>query len=877
MNKTQAITIYSSPPTLSNVSTNVKWGEIIYATSNQIGDIYIVPKGTYINRAALNAVEPKVIDVCDADISTGFSTSHLKDGIYQAYAFNLDNTLSAPSSDIIVTGCPPDAPNVTEDDTMNKIVGADATMEYSMNWGVTWISYDTVNEPIFTGNKNVNIRVKANGDIPAGNREFLFFTENPVVPVTPGALGVTINDTTNKILGADTTAEYSTDGGNTWTNYDTANEPTFPGTQTVQIRVKAEGINPAGIVTALFFSEDTVTPVTPGALSVTINDSINKIINVDAKAEYSIDGGNTWTSYDIANEPTFHGTQTVQIRVKAEGINPAGVITTLYFTESTVIPWVAPIATPPEDTKDTTKEVRQININGENDINTVTLATIDIVREVKENKIIDTVVLDQTKTQEILQKVIEQQDLVQIVVDNIPDNKADEVSVTINKDSVKQLSDNKVVLEVKTEEVSIQIPKETLQVISENNDDLYFRVVPIKDKEQQTEAFQNAITAEVVQKVAGNSEVQALGIPMIIETNYQNLNTKVIFSLKDITLPTNETSRKEFLDSLAVYISHSDGEKELIHGTLKYDEVGNPIGIVIEISKFSTFTIVSISNVAPTASALTITGKAVVENELTAAFTYSDIDKDEQGDSIVSWYRAKSKSGKNKTLISEGSQLTYKVTKKDQGKYLFVEVTPVAKTGKLIGQTVSTSIKVAVNMAPKVVSVMIKGKTTVGSTLTASYTYKDAENDKEGKSVYQWYLADNTNGENKQAIKGANELTYTLAKEDLGKYIIFEVIPIAKTGSKNGDKAIASTEKSVNEPEIKYNCHVKFGLIGSKTYAEKIAKLIELDYQTANVEVKKEGKYYRVYVDFANKAAAHATCKDMIKRNYIANYYFYEK
>lgn len=73
----------------------------------------------------------------------------------------------------------PAAPNVTANDTTNKIQGATNTMEYSTDNGTTWTNYDVSNEPTFTGNKTVWVRVKAQGDIPPGDQARVSFTTNP--------------------------------------------------------------------------------------------------------------------------------------------------------------------------------------------------------------------------------------------------------------------------------------------------------------------------------------------------------------------------------------------------------------------------------------------------------------------------------------------------------------------------------------------------------------------------------------------------------------------------------------------------------------------------------------------------------------------------
>ncbi len=474
---------------------------------------------------------------------------------------------------------------------------------------------------------------------------------------------------------------------------------------------------------------------------------------------------------------------------------------TTYYAVWTAVSTPSTPSTPQTPIQTDNKEVRSGSLNGADQTNSSTIVAIDITRDLKDNKKVDSVVLSQSKTEDVIKKVLEQKkDTVQIVVKDIPNNKADEVSVTVKHDSVKELSENNVALKVTTDDVSIQIPKETIKNISGNADDLFFHIVPIRDTESKTDAIQNAITAKVVQEVAGNSEVITLGTPMVIETNYQNLQTKLLFSLNGITLPEDKELREKFLSSLGVYIKHSDGEQEFNRGTIKYAEDGSLLGIEIDINKFSTFVLVSVTNTAPEATDLKITGKAAVGNTLKVSYTYKDADGDQQGASIISWYRADNSKGKNKKLIASGSKLTYKLTKKDQGKYIFVEVTPVAKSGTLNGNIEMTKVKVAAsNVAPKAISAKISGKTVVGSKLTLTYTYQDVENDKEDGTLIQWYRANSADGKGKTKIKNANKLTYTLDASDAGKFLIVELTPVAKTGSKTGSITIVVTKTSVKK------------------------------------------------------------------------------
>ena len=141
----------------------------------------------------------------------------------------------------------PAAPTVTADDANNTIIGLNlATMEYSLNGGSTWSQ--TAN-PDLTGDKVVQVRIKAQGAYPASNAVTLRFTVNPVKPAVPS---VTVDDASNSITGLDlATMEYSLDGGSTWSQ---AANPDLSGNKTIQVRVKAQGATPASDAVTLSFT-----------------------------------------------------------------------------------------------------------------------------------------------------------------------------------------------------------------------------------------------------------------------------------------------------------------------------------------------------------------------------------------------------------------------------------------------------------------------------------------------------------------------------------------------------------------------------------------------------------------------------------------------
>ncbi len=188
-------------------------------------------------------------------------------------------------------------------------------------------------------------------------------------------------------------------------------------------------------------------------------------------------------------------------------------------------------------------------------------------------------------------------------------------------------------------------------------------------------------------------------------------------------------------------------------------------------------------NFAPVASSVTVSGQDglyITGTLATGAYTYSDAESNPEGTSIYKWYRADDNSGTNEALISGASSITYTLGGDDLLKYIRFSVTPVAQFGFNPGVEVKSSWSDMVSSsAPSATSVAHSGNISVGSILTGTYTYNDAQSIPEGTSIYKWYVADDASGTNETQIIGANSLTYTIAITYIGKYIRFAVIPVS--------------------------------------------------------------------------------------------------
>ncbi len=236
-------------------------------------------------------------------------------------------------------------------------------------------------------------------------------------------------------------------------------------------------------------------------------------------------------------------------------------------------------------------------------------------------------------------------------------------------------------------------------------------------------------------------------------------------------------------------------------------------------------------NQAPVASNVNFTGTLEVGQVLTGSYTYSDNEGDLEGTSTYQWYRADDGSGSGQAAIGGATALTYTLQVADETKYVSFEVTPVAQTGTSPGAAVMSAYQGAVppNQAPVASNVNFAGTLVVSEVLTGSYTYSDYESDPEGTSTYQWYSADDGSGTNQAAISGATALTYTLQAAQDGKYVSFEVTPVALTGNSPGAAVMSAYQGAVtdNYPPVASNvgfdgCLLAVGstLTGSYTYSD---------------------------------------------------------
>lgn len=202
--------------------------------------------------------------------------------------------------------------------------------------------------------------------------------------------------------------------------------------------------------------------------------------------------------------------------------------------------------------------------------------------------------------------------------------------------------------------------------------------------------------------------------------------------------------------------------------------------------------------------------------------TYQDNENDAAGIHKYQWYR-------DGVEVSQAYR-SYKLTNDDAGKTITVKVTPVAKTGSIEGYQVNVpgSVVVSSNTPPEARNVIITdvngGDLHPGDTLTATYTYYDADGDLEDNSsagtLISWtYSLSNSGG---YISAGYGKASYVVEGKYLNGSIASSVNVKALTGAKQGAE-LRSAYMAVVAPDITAPVLTQQVAVSTPTYEKTVA------------------------------------------------------
>ncbi|MDQ1236474.1 arabinogalactan endo-1,4-beta-galactosidase [Paenibacillus sp. SORGH_AS306] len=229
--------------------------------------------------------------------------------------------------------------------------------------------------------------------------------------------------------------------------------------------------------------------------------------------------------------------------------------------------------------------------------NSTSLANITIKRTtLADGSKKDIVNYEASQAQEALQKVkATGKSTIRLVMPDA-NNEVSQLQFGLPQATAQLLATNGINLEVYTNHARLSLPVSTLSTVSE---DRQFTVHPLQKVNDQQAVTERVQQDRLVQAKIGSGTVEVIGTPVEIDTNLQGQPVNLVLPLPDQSLPDSATERQTFVNSLMIYIEHSDGTKELVQPTV-VSEGNTPSGLQFNVSKFSTFTIVHLDPSVPT-------------------------------------------------------------------------------------------------------------------------------------------------------------------------------------------------------------------------------------------------------------------------------------
>lgn len=150
------------------------------------------------------------------------------------------------------------------------------------------------------------------------------------------------------------------------------------------------------------------------------------------------------------------------------------------------------------------------------------------------------------------------------------------------------------------------------------------------------------------------------------------------------------------------------------------------------------------------------------------------------------------------------------------------------------------------NLAPVAENVSILGSFNIGQEISGTYTYSDAEGDQEGQSTYQWYEAVNNIGDGKDPIAGASTSKLIITEDLAGKFLAFEVIPTATSGTLVGDNTLSAYRGVNNTAPIASNVSIT----GDFTLGNELS--VSYDFEDAEGDEEGASKFQWYRADDVN-------------------------
>ncbi len=157
----------------------------------------------------------------------------------------------------------------------------------------------------------------------------------------------------------------------------------------------------------------------------------------------------------------------------------------------------------------------------------------------------------------------------------------------------------------------------------------------------------------------------------------------------------------------------------------------------------------------------------------------------------IRWYRDDNGDDAGSSMITMkfATDKTYTLVNADKDKWIKVGV-KLSDGSSLRDEVFSSWVGPVGDNAPGASNVTIVGNIRSGLTVYGTYTYTDEESDPEGVSILKWYKADNASGTTNKSEISTGQSYVIDHTSTIGKYIGFEVTPVATQGTLTGTPVI---------------------------------------------------------------------------------------
>lgn len=237
-------------------------------------------------------------------------------GINETYTIHINDSNLSSSS-------------LAANDTDNTIL-LDTSLEYSFD-KINWTTYDSYNNPDLSGDVTIYVRKYSAGTTTSSNIVEIAYTEDIIIPAELDPVSFSLDgQNASKLMGITTYAEYSLDGGITYTTPYEANvlltkDELDSMTAANGILIRLKGTDKTQLIK---LDQRTIHP-----RNIKSNDS-NNTVTINNNMEFSIDDKNTWTRYNGSNLPDLTGDITIHIRKYGTGRSLPSKIVTRTFTQA---------------------------------------------------------------------------------------------------------------------------------------------------------------------------------------------------------------------------------------------------------------------------------------------------------------------------------------------------------------------------------------------------------------------------------------------------------------------------------------------------------------------------------------------------------------